>query len=126
MLLDQRRQAGTRRDRSPDGMKYTPNNVDGILRRQAETQADFTYSIQGKVIAIVDLDLGNCSVTNEIENVLRKIEHYHQASIAGFKIMYRDSQKTWDGVWWDGKRALFFPIRETDENSARKKLLARG
>jgi len=107
-------------------MSYTPDSLAEVLKRQAETEADFTYSIEGNIVSIVDLDLGNRSVTNDIENVLRKIEEYHQGSIAGFKIMYRDSQKTWDGVRWDGKRALFFPIRETDENSARKKLLARG
>jgi hypothetical protein len=49
------------------------------------------------VIAIVDLDLGNRSVTNDIENVLRKIEYYHQGPITAFKIMYRDSEGVWDG-----------------------------
>ena len=109
-----------------DGMQYTPQSFGEVLRRQFETQADFTYTIHGGVIAIVDLDLGNCSVTNDVENVLRKIEEFHQGAIVGFQIMYRDSQGMWDGIQWDGKRALFFPIRETDENSARKKLLARG
>jgi hypothetical protein len=55
-------------------------------------QADFTYSITLDLIKIVDLNLGNKSVTNDIENVLRKIEAWHQGSIAGFKIMYRDSE----------------------------------
>jgi hypothetical protein len=49
------------------------------MRRQIETQADFTYSMSGNVISIVDLDQGNRSVTNDVEHVLRKIEHYHQA-----------------------------------------------
>jgi hypothetical protein len=39
------------------------------LRRQLTTETDFTYSISGKVISIVDLDLGSRSVTNDIENV---------------------------------------------------------
>jgi hypothetical protein len=73
--------------------------LSAIVRRQAETHADFTYSIHGNVISIVDLNLGNRSVTNDIERVLRKIEHYHQGSIAGFKIMYRDSQNIWDGAF---------------------------
>jgi len=50
------------------------------------------------VITITDLDLGNRSVTNDIENVLRKIEYWHQGSIATFRIMYRDSLGVWDGV----------------------------
>jgi hypothetical protein len=31
---------------------------------------DYTYTIDDNIIAIVDLDLGNCSVTNDIEFVL--------------------------------------------------------
>ena len=54
-------------------------------------------------------------MTNDIENVLREIEYYHQGSIIGFKIMYRDSEGVWDGVDWDGQRASFFALRETDE-----------
>jgi hypothetical protein len=79
-----------------------------IVRRQAETHADFKYSISGNVISIVDLDLGNRSVTNDIESVLRKIEHYHQGSIGGFRIMYRDSEGIWDGILWEGRAHLFF------------------
>ena len=86
-------------------IRYTPNDeptLGNVIRRQWKTQADFTYSILGNVISIIDLDLGNRSVTNDIENVLRKIEYYHQGSIVGFKIMYRDSESIWDGVDWDG------------------------
>ena len=70
-------------------MNYSPKKeptFNAIIERQAETEADFTYSILGNVISIVDLNLGNRSVTNDIESVLRKIEHYHQGSIAGFKV----------------------------------------
>ena len=102
---------------------FRSNNFADVLRRQVTTQADFTYSISGNVISIVDLNFGNRSVTNDIENVLRKIEHYHQGSISGFKIMYRDSEQTWDGVHWGGHRASFFALRETNEGRARAKLL---
>jgi hypothetical protein len=76
-------------------IRYTPNDeptLGNVIRRQWKTQADFTYSILGNVISIIDLGLGNRSVTNDIENVLRKIEYYHQGSIAAFHIMYRDSE----------------------------------
>jgi hypothetical protein len=79
----------------------------------------------GNVISIVDLDLGNRSVTNDIESVLRKIEHYHQGSIGGFRIIYRDSEGTWDGIEWNGEHASFFALRETEEERAREKLLDR-
>jgi hypothetical protein len=39
--------------------------------------------------------------------------------------MYRDSEGIWDGINWNGERALFFALRETEERRARKKLLAR-
>jgi hypothetical protein len=86
------------------------------------TQADFTYSITSSTIAIVDTGKGPRSVTNDIEAVLRKIEYWHQGSIAGFKIMYRDEHGIWDGVRWEGQPPSFFALRETDEGKAREKL----
>ena len=77
------------------------------LNRSA-CQADFTYSMTLDLIKICDLNLGNKSVTNDIENVLRKIEAWHQGSIAGVRIMYRDSDGYWVGVQWDGQHAAFF------------------
>jgi hypothetical protein len=58
---------------------------------RAQTVPDFTYSMKGKVLSITGLKLGNQSFTEDIEKVLRKIEHYHQGSIASFRILYRDS-----------------------------------
>jgi hypothetical protein len=89
------------------------------------TRADFTYSIGLNRIKIVDLSTGKASVSSDIESVLRKIEAWHQGSIAGYQIMYRDADGYWDGVEWDGQHARFFAIRETDEAAAEKKLLAR-
>jgi hypothetical protein len=80
--------------------------------QRVTTQADFTYKIRPDTISIVDTNLGELLVTNDIEAVLRKIEYWHQGSIAAFKIMYRDEQGIWDGVNWDGLRASFFALRE--------------
>jgi hypothetical protein len=44
-------------------------DVSAMIERQAETEADFMYSILCNAISIVDLNLGNRSVTNDIENV---------------------------------------------------------
>ena len=109
-----------------NGMTYTPGNdptTRKVLQPHAKSEADFIYSISGNLISIIDLDLGNRSVTNDIENVLRKIEHYHQAPIGGFHFIYRDSQGTWDGIHWNGQQASFFPLQESDEARARAKLL---
>jgi hypothetical protein len=62
-------------------------------------------------------------VTNDIEAVLRKIEYWHQGSIAAFKIMYRDENGFWDGVRWNGQHPSFFALGETDEGKAMGKLL---
>jgi len=86
------------------------------------TQADFTYHITPTTIAIIDTGLGSRSVTNDIEAVLRKIEYWHQGSIAAFKIVYRDENGVWDGVRWDGRHPSFFAIREADEGKARERL----
>jgi len=49
---------------------------------------------------------GKCSVAEDIEAVLRKIEHWHQGSIAKFKIMCRDGKGFWHRVGWDGKNRM--------------------
>jgi len=49
-------------------------------------------------ISIVDTGKDRRSVTNDIEAVLRKIQSWHQGSITGFKIKYRDENGVWDGV----------------------------
>ena len=98
-------------NRPMSGLEYTPHKGDGS---HADCQADFTYSISPDVIAITDLDLGKKSVTNDIENVLRKIEYWHQGPIKGYRIMYRDSEGIWDGVHWDGNQATFLYLGETE------------
>ena len=90
--------------------------------QQPTTGADFTYKITPNTISIIDTRLGQRSVTEDIEAFLRKIEYWHQGSIAAFKIMYRDEHGVWDGVRWDGQTASFFAIRETDEERAMGKL----
>ena len=36
-------------------------------------KADYTYEIKNDVVSIIDLNLGNLSVTNDIENILTEI-----------------------------------------------------
>jgi hypothetical protein len=90
----------------------------------AKTRAEFTYSMVLNRIKIIDLNRGTASVTNDIENVLRKIEAWHQGSVADYHIMYKDADAYWDGCEWDGEHARFFAIRETDQAAAEKKLSA--
>jgi hypothetical protein len=87
------------------------------------TPAGFTYKITPTLISITDTGLGQRSVTEDIEAVLQKIERWHQGSIRSFKIMCRDPKGFWYEVHWDGKTASFFPLKETGEQKARRKLL---
>jgi hypothetical protein len=87
--------------------------------------ADFSYHFNGPVLVIIDLDLGNRSVTNDAENVLAKIEAAEGRSFTGAPILYRDSMRFWDGLQWDGETVSFFPLRETSERLAFDKLLKR-
>jgi hypothetical protein len=61
-------------------------------------QADFTYEITVKRIKILDTGKGARSVADDLEAVLRKIEAWHQGSIAGFVISYRDRHGTWHPI----------------------------
>src|SRR6516164_9736980 len=90
---------------------------------EAATRAEFTYRITPKTITITDTTLGKLSVTKDIDAILRKIERWHQRSIVGFKIMYRDEHGVWNGIRWNGQGASFFTLCETDENKAMSKLL---
>ena len=62
------------------------------LPEEVRTWADFTYKITPNVISITDTGSGSRSVSQDIEAVLRKIEHWHQGSISSFKIMFRDGK----------------------------------
>jgi hypothetical protein len=102
---------------------YQAITLDFKLVDKPVTQADFTYSITPTTISIIDTGKGRRSVTNDIGAVLRKIEYWHQGSISGFKVMYRDENGVWDGIRWDGEHPSFFAMREADEKKARVKLL---
>jgi len=64
------------------------------------SRSDYSYKVldipKGKFIAITDLNLGRMSVTNNIENVLEEIAGVESLSLLEYKIVYRDSEGTWD------------------------------
>jgi hypothetical protein len=62
------------------------------------------------VVIIQDTCKGKKAVADDLEAVLRKIEYWHQGSIAEFKIIYRDEHGVWNGVRWNGQRASFFTL----------------
>jgi len=61
---------------------------------------DFREAI---VIEIIDLNLGNMSVTNDVENVLIEISERFQEGnpLAESAVIYRDSEGLWDEIVLD-------------------------
>lgn len=85
-------------------------------------RADYTYTVEGSVIAIVDLDQGGKSVTNDIENVLDDIRA-QIGDLAGYGVIYRDSMGRWDGVRLKRGVVQFYSLNETDPQQAAARLL---
>lgn len=70
------------------------------------SKADYNYTIEGNLLKIVDLNLGNLSVTNDIEAVINDIRDIIGWSIQQLTIIYRDSDGNWDEVvpeWINGE-----------------------
>lgn len=85
------------------------------------SRANFSYKIKKfnniNFIVIVDLDRGECSVTNDIRAVIESIASIEDIVLSDYHVVYRDSQGIWDGYntddntfiaiqMWDEKRAL--------------------
>ena len=68
-------------------------------------QGDFTYTITPVSVKIQDTGKGKKSVAEDLEAVLRKIEYWHQGSIARYRISYLSTQGTERSVEWNGKMA---------------------
>jgi hypothetical protein len=48
----------------------------------AASRADFTYAITPTTLVITDTGRGTKSVAEDLQAVLRRIEHWHQGSVA--------------------------------------------
>lgn len=63
-------------------------------------RADFQLQVDepAKRIQIIDEDLGNMSVTNDLEAVLREVSLQIDRALPEYSIVYRDSTGTWDRI----------------------------
>jgi hypothetical protein len=61
--------------------------------------ANFKYLVSGKVMSITYLGTG--LIHEEIERILRWIEHWHRGSIESFRILYPDAAGLGGEVKWD-------------------------
>lgn len=75
-------------------------------------RADFEYHLtrfEGKpTLLIRDLNLGGCSITNNIENVVGEIAEAAKISPEMHIILYRDSLGQW--TWWNYLTNVFSPV----------------
>ena len=58
-----------------------------------------------RTVKIQDTGKGKKSVADDLEAVLRKIEYWHQGSLAPYRIIYRSTEGTEHLIAWDGKTA---------------------
>jgi hypothetical protein len=78
-------------------------------------KADYIHSIeqyrnQVPVLVVEDIDLGNKSVTNDIENVMADIAKMEGIDPANYLVVVKDSKGSWDG--WDHKAQQFEILNE--------------
>lgn len=89
------------------------------------SKADYTHklkSVSGRnILVIEDLNLGNKSVTNSIEEVIRDIEVMEHISARDYMIVYRDSEGNWNG--WDVIKEEFIHLQEDSWYNAVQKYI---
>ena len=63
-------------------------------------RADYSLQVDepAKEIRIIDADLGNMSVTNDLDRVLCDVAGLIDESLDKYSIVYRDSLGTWDRI----------------------------
>jgi hypothetical protein len=60
-------------------------------KNPAATRVDFTYAITPRTLVIKDTSKGSKTVIEDLPVVLRRIEHWHQGSVAHLKLTVIDS-----------------------------------
>lgn len=93
-----------------------------MRNRQMSPRADYSYTVEGSVIAIVDLDQGSKSLTNDMDNVLDDIRA-ELGDLAGYAVVYQDSMGRWDGVRLVGRSVAFYALGESTQEQAVSRLL---
>ena len=117
-------------------------------------RAQYTWGIDGEILWLKDHGTECRSLSNDLENCLVEVagQFPEGKKLTDFKIIYRDSEKEWDGIcitqigddlglkisidwlkysaergrpyWTDYVKINFFPIREMSYESAKQSILA--
>ncbi len=89
-----------------------------------ELRARYTYTVEGNVIAIIDMGDGHPTVTLDIENVLDDIRQDLHRDLSGYAVIYRDSFGNWDGVRVDETGMIeFYALQVKEQEKAVTRLL---
>lgn len=78
-------------------------------------KANYIYDIVNGVVEIIDLNLGNMSVTNDAEAVLTEINETEY--IEDRRVIYKDSEDEWSEIvpsWSSDGRCVNVNFRTTD------------
>jgi hypothetical protein len=91
-------------------------NKEGKMKMRKSDYA--IYQPYNDIVVIEDLNLGNRSVTNDIENILIELDK-RIPTLHDMKIIYRDSMGIYDGIKIkDGNFHSFYSIQEKDLDKA--------
>ena len=88
-------------------------------------KANYTYTVRPyrghQLIALIDPNKGNKSITNDIENVVNTIIKKEKIGImTDFRVIYKDSEGIWDG--WDYLTQEFILLQTASKINAYEKL----
>ncbi len=86
------------------------------------TRATYSYTIEGIVIDIVELNEWGKSVANDLDTVLSEVGD-QVGDLAGYAIVHCDRMGVWDGVRLGRGLAKFYELGETALERATTRLL---
>jgi hypothetical protein len=72
--------------------------IDWKTKRTVRADFELLVDEPAKEIRIIDEDLGNMSVTNDLEAVLCDVAFSIDGPLSEYSIVYRDSTGTWDRI----------------------------
>lgn len=95
------------------------------LLNYRKVKAAYVYNIHNicgrNIISIVDLKSGGCSVTNDIDNIIREIGIYARINVSAYMIIYKDTEDIWDA--YDYAKSAFISLNATHIHDAIKKYI---
>ncbi len=86
------------------------------------TRATYSYTIEGIVVAIVELNEWGKSVANDLDTVLSEVGD-QIGDLTGYAVLHCDRMGIWDGVRLERGLAKFYELGETTLEGAAARLL---